>query len=33
MEKVAGVYEIEIAGYKYYGSSINIYARKQNSIL
>jgi hypothetical protein len=32
MEKVAGVYEIEIAGYKYYGSSINVYARKQNHI-
>jgi group I intron endonuclease len=32
MEKRAGVYEIEIVGYKYYGSSINIYARKQNHI-
>jgi len=32
MEKRAGVYEIEIAGYRYYGSSINIYARKQNHI-
>jgi group I intron endonuclease len=32
MKNVSGVYEIEIAGYKYYGSSINIYARKQNHI-
>lgn len=32
MEKRAGVYEIEIAGYKYYGSSININARKQSHI-
>lgn len=32
MEKIAGVYEIKIAGYKYYGSSINIHARKQNHI-
>lgn len=32
MKKVAGVYEIEIAGYKYYGSSINVYSRKQNHI-
>ena len=32
MEKIAGVYEIEIAGYKYYGSSINVYARKKNHI-
>jgi group I intron endonuclease len=32
MEKQAGVYEIEIAGYKYYGSSIDIYARKRNHI-
>jgi hypothetical protein len=32
MEKQSGVYEIEIAGYKYYGSSINVYARKQNHI-
>lgn len=32
MGKRSGVYEIEIAGNKYYGSSINICARKQNHI-
>lgn len=32
MKKRAGVYEIEIAGHRYYGSSVNIEARKRSHI-
>jgi len=32
LKKRSGVYEIEIAGHKYYGSSVNVDARKKNHI-